>query len=236
MNSRPLLLGHRGARAVPTIPENSFASFDLALAHGCDGFEFDVRLTGDGEAVVCHDPKTRGIEIARTSADKLPHLPRLRDVLTRYRNKAFLDIELKVPGIERVAAKLLQEFTPSRGFVVSSFLPEVVRALHAEDATVPLGLICEITSQLERWRRVPVSHVMLHQRLALLSTIRALQARGKKVLVWTVNGVRVMQRLARWKVDGIVSDATERLAHTLAANRMDQNGGTAIGLSGPRQR
>ncbi|MGA8764043.1 MAG: glycerophosphodiester phosphodiesterase, partial [Candidatus Sulfotelmatobacter sp.] len=174
MDSRPLLLGHRGARAVQTIPENTFASFDLALAHGCDGFEFDVRLTADGEAVVCHDPKTRGVEIARASADSLLDLPRLRDVLIRYRDKAFLDIELKVPGIEKAAAKLLREFTPSRGFVVSSFLPEVLRALHAEDATIPLGLICEITSQLERWRRVPVTHVILHQRLALLSTIRAL--------------------------------------------------------------
>ena len=39
------------------VPENTFASFDLALEHGCDGFEFDVRLTGCGRAVVCHDPK-----------------------------------------------------------------------------------------------------------------------------------------------------------------------------------
>jgi glycerophosphoryl diester phosphodiesterase len=44
--SRPLLLGHRGARAVKSIPENTLASFDRAVADGCDGFEFDVRLTG----------------------------------------------------------------------------------------------------------------------------------------------------------------------------------------------
>ena len=31
----PLLLGHRGARASTGIPENTFASFDLALEHGC---------------------------------------------------------------------------------------------------------------------------------------------------------------------------------------------------------
>ena len=55
-NSRLLRLGHRGARALTSIPENTLASFDRALADGCDGFEFDVRLTADGEAVVCHDP------------------------------------------------------------------------------------------------------------------------------------------------------------------------------------
>ena len=65
-NPRPLLLGHRGARMVRTIQENSVASFDRALADGCDGFEFDVRLTSDGEAVLWHDagfgkrlPRTR---------------------------------------------------------------------------------------------------------------------------------------------------------------------------------
>ena len=56
--SRPLLLGHRGARGLKSIPENTLAAFDRALADGCDGFEFDVRLTADGQAVVHHDPKT----------------------------------------------------------------------------------------------------------------------------------------------------------------------------------
>ena len=51
---RPLLLGHRGARRVA--PENTFFAFDKALRAGCDGFEFDVRLSSDGRGVVCHDP------------------------------------------------------------------------------------------------------------------------------------------------------------------------------------
>jgi glycerophosphoryl diester phosphodiesterase len=211
-----LLLGHRGARAVSTIPENTFASFDLALEHGCDGFEFDVRLTADGEAVVCHDAKIQGIEIALAAAVELPHLPRLREVLARYGDRAFLDIELKVPGLEKITAQLLRERAPGRGYVVSSFLPEVLRKLHAEDPAIPLGLICEITFQLDEWPRVPVTHVMMHQRLALFSSIRELHRAGKQVMVWTVNGDKVMQRLARWGVDAIISDDTEKLVRTLA--------------------
>ncbi len=60
--ARPLLLGHRGARRAA--PENTLEAFDLALAHGCDGFEFDVRMTRDGRCVICHDPRLRGREIA----------------------------------------------------------------------------------------------------------------------------------------------------------------------------
>jgi len=219
VSPRPLLLGHRGARAVRSIPENTFASFDRALADGCDGFEFDVRLTADGQAVVCHDAKIHGVEISRVSAADLPGLPLLRDVLIRYQQSAFLDIELKVAGLEKVAAQLTREHTPNCGYVVSSFLPEVLHALRTESSSMPLGLICETTPQLMAWRRLPVTHVMIHHRLALLSTIRELQGASKKVLVWTVNGARVMQRLAKWNVDGIVSDETELLVRTIDANR-----------------
>jgi glycerophosphoryl diester phosphodiesterase len=217
VDQHPLLLGHRGARAIRTLPENTYASFDLALAQGCDGFEFDVRLTADGEAVVCHDPKSRGIEIARAKSADLMQLPRLRDVLIRYQHSAFLDIELKVAGLEKLTAKLLRECAPARGYVVSSFLPEVLRSLHKEDSEIPLGLICETSTQLKRWRQLPVAYVIVHHKLARRSAIRAVQSESRKVLVWTVNGVAAMQRLARWGVDGIVSDDTELLTRTLAA-------------------
>src|SRR5882757_9193282 len=105
MSNRPLLLGHRGVRGEKSIPENSLASFDLALAQGCDGFEFDVRLSADGQAVICHNAASHGCEIAASSAQQLA-LPSLDDVLGRYQAQAFLDIELKVPGLEAITAEL----------------------------------------------------------------------------------------------------------------------------------
>src|SRR5438874_482554 len=101
MNARPLLLGHRGARGRKySVRENTIAAFDLALQHGCDGFEFDVRLTADNCAVVCHDAKFAGITIAKSDAARLRGLPLLETVLERYARNAFLDIEIKVPGLE----------------------------------------------------------------------------------------------------------------------------------------
>ena len=49
---------------------HSFA-FDKALRDGCDGFEFDVRLSSDGRGVVCHDPALHGLEIAQSSFSDL---------------------------------------------------------------------------------------------------------------------------------------------------------------------
>jgi glycerophosphoryl diester phosphodiesterase len=211
----PLLLGHRGARAEKSIPENTLASFDLALAQGCDGFEFDVRLTADGQAVVCHDPTMHGLKIAECSAQQLG-LPLLREVLTRYQNSAFLDIELKVPGLEKITADLLQKLTPARGFVVSSFLSGVLQTIHGLDATIPLGLICETRAEFSRWPKLPVEYVIPQYKLVRRDLISEIKDSGRKVLVWTVNVSADMRRFAKWGVDGIISDHPKRLALALA--------------------
>ncbi len=212
----PLLLGHRGARAEKNIPENTLASFDLALEQGCDGFEFDVRLTRDGEAVICHDETHGRLKIAECSAGSLA-LPTLRDVLTRYRDNAFLDIELKVPGLEQITADALREFAPNRGFVVSSFLPEVLRALHNINTSLPLGLICETREQLDLWPELPVEFVIPYHKLLRKNLLTQLKSAGKKILVWTVNLPADMRRLSKAGVDGIISDDPQRLALTLGA-------------------
>jgi len=209
----PLLLGHRGARGEKTIPENTPASFDLALAQGCDGFEFDVRLTGDGHAVLCHDASAGELEIADSTIQQLS-LPRLDDVLTRYQSTTFLDIELKVPGLEQITADLLRKSTPARGFVVSSFLPQVLQTMHRLDASIPLGLICETEAELRHWHEFPVEYVIVHHKLARKDFVSEGKAAGKKIFVWTVNVPAEMKRFVKLGVDGIISDHPKRLALT----------------------
>lgn len=222
---RPLLLGHRGARALKSIPENTIASFDRALADGCDGFEFDVRLTADGKAVVCHDPEADGTEIARARAQQLTALPQLRDVLERYQDRAFLDIELKVSGLGKVTSDLLHKCPPRRGYVVSSFLAEVLQGVYEEDSTIPLGLICETQAELRRWSKVPVEYVVTHHRLATPALIGRLKGAGKRVLVWTVNAPGEMRRFGECGVDGVISDDASLLWRTLGEAREDDHGG-----------
>jgi len=216
MTTRPLLLGHRGARAVQSIPENTLASFDRALADGCDGFEFDVRLTFDLEAVVCHDAKIGRDKIERATAKEVSQLPRLRDVLQRYRD-SFLDIELKVKGLERTVVDLFLRLKPRKGCVVSSFLPGVLKSLHSEDATIPLGLICETKTQLRLWSELPINYLIPHYDLLDAELVRKVKGAGKKVIVWTVNDPAAMHQSAEWGVDGIISDDTKLLVQTMGA-------------------
>lgn len=215
MPNLPLLLGHRGARASAHVAENTLPSFDLCLEHGCDGFECDVRLTACGRALICHDPKVRGITVSRASGDQLTDIPVLEHLLQRYGQRAFLDIELKVKDLESKTILALSENPPEHGVVVSSFSPEIVTELRARSGRVPLGIICEKPEQLAQGRKLPVEWVIAHQSLVDEKLVSEIQAAGKQLLVWTVNRQAGMLRFADWGVDGIISDETELLVQTL---------------------
>jgi glycerophosphoryl diester phosphodiesterase len=211
----PLRLGHRGAGATGNIDENTFASFDLAIEHGCDGFEFDVRLTACRSAVICHDAKIRGINISEATVDQLVDIPLLGAVLERYCRRAFLDIELKVPGLESAVLNSLHECQMEEEYVVSSFLPEVVMELKTRSAKVQAGIICDRPGQLACWRETNAEYVIPHHSLVTPKWVQEIHRAGGKLLTWTVNDRSAMLRLAEWGVDGIISDNTELLVQTL---------------------
>ena len=232
---RPFLLGHRGARASRHIAENTLASFELCLQHGCDGFEFDVRRSADGEAVICHDATYNGMEIAKTPAKSLG-LPTLGEVLQEFSPRAFLDIELKGTGLEQQTIAALLKHPPQKGYVVSSFLPDVLSRFHDLDASVPLGLLCEHRDQLPMESRAPrpaklraggrartpvappeLSATWVIPRVDLLdqALVKEFHAVGRKIMVWTVNRAEKMRELSDWGVDAIISDETELVAHVV---------------------
>jgi glycerophosphoryl diester phosphodiesterase len=217
---RPLLLGHRGARKYA--PENTLPALQLALNHGCDGFEFDVRLTSDDEAIVCHDEKFEGLVIERSTRDALAGrwlpegaLPGLDEVVQRFHESAFLNIELKVDGAEEYTLGLLDKHPASKGCIVSSFLPSVVEKFNELGSKWPVGVICENHKQLDRWKDLPIGVVMLHKTLVSGALLKEIHAAGRQVFVWTVNGAGDMLAFAEAGVDGIISDDTLLLAKTL---------------------
>lgn len=220
---RPLLLGHRGARATRRIPENTLESFELCLQHGCDGFEFDVRLAADGIAVICHDPVFAGQEVARTPASELA-LPTLGQVLQRFSTRAFLDIELKVANLDQQLIAAMREHPPQKGYVVSSFLPDALHALSITDDRIPLGLLLdeqvgphspESDASLICSPEFSAPWIIPHVSLVNQHLIERAHVADRKIAVWTVNQADEMHRLSNWCVDAIISDDTELLVRTL---------------------
>lgn len=215
--TRPLLLGHRGARVHLDAPENTFAAFDLALAAGCDGFEFDVRRTADGVAAVVHDPVVNGIEVAQGSCSALKEVtggsaPTLDALFDRYAGRAYFDIELKVAGLERHAIELVRRYKCEQKAVISSFLPEVLESAARLDTGLSLGYICRDPALLGAWRSLPITHAVFEQKLVDQSLLGELQSRELKLIVWTVNEAASIRRFHSMGVDSIISD-DPRLLH-----------------------
>ena len=189
------------------------------MANGCDGFEFDLRYTRDRRHVLCHDSKLDRKEIAATDYAGLErrhgyNLPCLEDVLTRFGATAYLDIELKVPGNEREVVSALHAVPPQRGFVVSSFLPEVLLRLHEIHSPLPLAYICKDAEQAELWAELPIRIFVPHYSLVSERLVAEVHARGMQLFTWTVNKRAHLQRLASWGVDGLISDNPTLLAET----------------------
>jgi glycerophosphoryl diester phosphodiesterase len=220
-----LLLGHRGCRGAFT--ENTFAAFDHALASGCDGFEFDVRQTADSVPVVWHDARLRGRFVSRQDygslrarcliAGRLPRRPsialcELEAVLARYAQTAWMDIEIKVRGVEVAVAELVRRYRPARGFVISSFRRRVLLELHRIDPSLPLGFIFDRMPRSIVWCALPSEYVKPSARLVTAARVREFHAEGKKVLVWTVNQASAMRRLRDAGVDGVIGDDPVLLA------------------------
>jgi glycerophosphoryl diester phosphodiesterase len=215
------LLGHRGARHYA--PENTLAAFDLALDHGADGFEFDVRCTRNRQAVICHDPKLHRLSVRRHTLKQLQESapspdhspPCLDDVLERYARNAFLNIEIKVRGMEQEILHAVKRIPPRRKYFISSFWPSVVRRLHAMDASLVLGTLAQTRWQLRRWPIMPTLYVVPHYHLLSRRLVEEIHAAGRLVITWTINEPKRMLHAADMGVDGIISDDTRLLVKTL---------------------
>lgn len=217
-----LLLGHRGS--LRHAKENTLPSFEIALEHGCDGFECDVRLCVDRHAAVFHDPALSGHIVSDTTLEELRatagyHVPSLREVWTTYAQRCFLNVELKVPGLEEHVLALYTAEKPQHGLLVSSFVPEVIESLHRAAPSIPLGYICKDPQKLDRWRALPIQTAVLHFSLLSAELVLELRGAGKKIFAWTVNAENEMLRLADLAIDGLISDDSMHLCHVLGGRR-----------------
>lgn len=207
--NRPLFLGHRGTRIYA--PENTFAAFDAAIEHGCDGFEFDVRRTKDGVAAICHDAHFHKQKIDEHTFQQLKALhplSTLEDIIREYGKRCYLNVELKDPGLETETLRLLKAAPPQYGVMVSSFLPEVIEALALARGmmTTPLGYICRNLKLLNKWKRLPITHAVINHAIYSKQLQGELKDAGIKLFIWTVNEPAEMRRFIELGVDGIISD------------------------------
>jgi len=218
----PLLLGHRGCR-LPKFHENTISAFAHAIDSGCDGFEFDIRSTSDEYAVCLHDPSIGDKVIAECTYDDFckdsfksgkSEIATLNQVVEKFGNSAFLNIELKVRGLEEQVLEIVKELSQDR-FVISSFQSEIICRIRELDPEVPVGFIFGTVDGLRSWPILPGPYVIPNCDLVTPALVDSVHAGNRKLVAWTVNRPAEMKRLADWGVDGLISDNPALLCKTL---------------------
>lgn len=166
----PWILGHRGTPR--EAPENTLVSLRRALEYGLDGFEYDVRATGSGEAVLIHDAtldrttNARGLVVERTlpelfgvdagggfhtrfEGEPLPLLPEALDLGgERPDSRPMHMIELKERGLVPEVARQLAERGRGLSVRIASFMREPV--LEARDLGLPSMLLADRATEDDR--------------------------------------------------------------------------------------
>lgn len=234
----PLWIAHRGAGKLA--PENTLASFRLGLQQGFRAYECDLKLSRDGECFLLHDdtldrtssgqgsPADKDwAELARLDvgawhsppfvAEPLPRLAQIAAFCQA--NGCAINLEIKpCPGEEartgaaaaREAARLWAGALPP---LLSSFKPEALAAARDAEPTLPRGLLLD--KLWDGWWDTAVSldvvAVITNYRLMDRALIERLHAKGWRALVYTVNDADIARRLIAEGIDGIITDAVDRL-------------------------
>jgi glycerophosphoryl diester phosphodiesterase len=241
--SRPLNIGHRGARALA--PENTLAGMRAAQAAGADGVEFDVQRTRDGHLVVFHDDDLKRIcgvggRIVTSTLAQLRELdagrhfgpkfageliPTLDEVLETLLASAFVNIEAKrfrfrSDGLEAGIVDAFRRHNLAGRSIVSSFNPVLLWRLGRMDRSIPLGLLYapdEPVGLNRGWPRHFLRLAALHPYHGQVTPDLMQQARGRgqQINTWTVNEPDDMRRLIDLGVDSIITDRPDLLSALL---------------------
>jgi len=225
----PLILGHRGAMA--HAPENSLEAFACARDAGADGIELDVRMTGDGEIVVFHDPHLRRLagrpeRISSMKASQLAavellsgaRIPTLAETLTALPAGFVVNVEIKAEGLaaKRVdrlveaTARVVNECGGHLSVVMSSFSPRVLWHWRSF-SDVPAGFLFDggpgasFRARTARWLLEPTALHPSH-RFATAERVKIWREGGLVVNVWTPNTPRDVRAARDSGVDAIITD------------------------------
>lgn len=235
----PLWFAHRGGGALA--PENTLAAFKTGAAHGLHAFECDVKLSKDGVPFLLHDSSlertTSGIgdagsktwaELSMLDAGSWfdeacagERLPSFESVARFCIEAGFsLNVELKPsPGREAetgqvvASAAALWWANESVPPLLSSFSPAALNGARRAAPHLPRALLLDQlrSGWLSEAQTLGCDAVVTQHELLGGPQISSIHRAGLRALVYTVNDAGEAERLKTAGVDGLITDAVDRL-------------------------
>lgn len=220
-----LTIGHRGAMGYA--PENTLLSVRKAIELGADCVEVDVYLVGK-TLVVIHDPTldrtTDGkgkldshsfAELRALDAGQGQQIPTLQEVIDVTKGKVGLNVELKGAGMACACVKLVNTLVEAekQQILLSSFLMGELAVVSQLDVSLNIGVLASknIDDSFVWAGRLKAFSIHLNERSVTPSLIERAHFEGLKLYVYTVNGLKDIERMKNMGVDGVFSNYPDRV-------------------------
>ncbi len=214
-----MIFAHRGASI--KAPENTLKAFDLAIKEGANGIEFDIRLSADEVIVVIHDGtinrtsnstgKVNSLtleELQKFDFGEGEKIPTLKEVLEKFGNKYWLNIEIKEEGFELILVDLLKELKVKEKIVISSFLIPALLKIKKIAPEIPTGYLYEYDlNELDGLlEEVTVNGIHPVKENITKELVQDAHQKNLAVRAWTVDNPEIAQKLAEYGIDGIITN------------------------------
>lgn len=226
-------VAHRGFSAIA--PENTISAFEKGIEAGANMLEMDVMMTGDNHVIVFHDYRlgrtTNGSGLVKkqnlndlkkldagvwfSHKYKEERVPLLDDVLEMAKGRVRLNIEMKhrrhngVHALVDKCERIVERHRMSEDVIISSFNLEALRYLHYKSPNLRFAPLYRHNLNPTP-RSFPLRYgaqgVILNHLFLNRTTVRQFHNLGIKVFVYTVNGLRKIEKMIKMEVDGVISD------------------------------
>ena len=231
---KPMIFAHRGA--CKYAPENTIASFELAVEQGADAIELDAKLSADGKVMVIHDQTVDRTTNGKGKVNQLTHqelkqldagsffdtrfsgerIPTLDEVFESVGRKFFINVELtnyasRHDELVPLVAEIVKRHELQHSVLFSSFAPVNLRRMQQLLPEVPVGLLA-LEGVLGAINRsafyMNLSPRIIHPYLRDVNPrlVSLEHQRGRRVHVWTVNEESDLKKMKALGVDGVFTD------------------------------
>ncbi|MGH8994133.1 MAG: glycerophosphodiester phosphodiesterase [Acidimicrobiia bacterium] len=232
----PITFAHRGGRA--EAPENTLDAFTEALAQGAAGLESDVRLSGDGEAMLIHGTHLRRglrrLAVASSPAARLAEagVPRLTDLYAALGADFELSLDLKEPGTAPVVLDAARAAGAVGRLWLCAAAVETLVGVRAADPDVRLvhsmgrrryGDTLELHAAA--LARQGVAALNLQEREWSAGLVALVHRFGLAAFAWDVQETRRLRALLVMDIDAVYSDHVDRMVATVGEWSVGGEGG-----------
>lgn len=223
---------HRGASHYA--PENTMSSFYMGLSMGANGIETDVQKTRDGKLVLFHDDTLERVcgvsgAVADYTYDELlafrVHKNNLCDKIVLFEDFlkyfGFRDltfaIELKVGGIEKEVAELLDKYGMREKTVITSFEFDFIKEFRTISPGYTVGWLKKDFSDedIKSFAAINGEQLCPEAQALTAEKVKAWHDMGYSVRAWGVYNTDFMKHACECGADGMTVNFPDELTEYL---------------------